>query len=367
MPDRTVSPARSRVALVASDAESVGHLRAAVADHVEVVYAASAAEFDDARLRASGATAALVNLDGGDWLDAVERRLTDAGLAVVFNDPETSGKLAGWEQARWLRHLTAKLRGSSDYDPPRPSHTGVEAVPVATANDPSSRPAAAIGAFASTAEAEAAHVGPGIPTVAASREESSDMQPPAAVDLIQADAAPSASPDQPDLQPDVQAEEAAPLDLDTAALSAMIDARLAEPEHQQPPESTEVWRVAGDDVVAADAQADGALAAAPAAPVAAPVEEKDVLKGLPSVDDWQLVDPEAPLAATGPAPQQSQPEPLGTEGFAGLELVPLETTVAVERSRNIEPIERWMRVESPSDDPHGEPKQSAAGAGGDAA
>lgn len=304
-----IASTRPRVALVSGDAESAGHLRDAVAGHVDIVYAATAAEFDDARLRDSGATAALVNLDGGDWLDAISARLAGAGVAVVFNDPEISGRLAGWEQARWLRHLTAKLVGSTEYDPPRPRAA------------PAGRPAAA---DASTATAAAPH-------------QESDMQPLAAAGEAGAHDALPTSPTSPDPQP----ADAAPLDLDTAALSAMIDARLAEPDRGAEPESTEVWCVAGDGVAATAAPQRDA-----AAPMAAPVEEKDVLKGLPSVDDWQLLDPEAPVTAPTPAPQQAQPQPqpLAAGAFADLELVPLDTAAPVVL--NTEPIERWMRVDS---------------------
>lgn len=371
--------ARPRVALVAGDADSTGQLRAAMAGHFDVVYAASAAEFDDARLQESGATAALVNLDGGDWLDGVERRLADAGVAVVFNDPDSSASLAGWEQARWLRHLTAKLCGSTDYDPPRPP-----SAPPLCASPPASRPSSGfdtaaprdVGAVpvATTEAAAATPVEGSMPTIAAPGEESPDMQSFSALDANDADAAsppPSAQGPQAEGHLDAQphADEPAGLDLDTAALSAMIDARLAEPELQASPESTEVWRVAGDETTRETAARGGDAVALtePVAPVAAPVEDKDVLKGLPSVDDWQLVDPETPLAAVAahPAPQQSQPEPAVAGGLAGLELVPLDTTVAIERP--IEPIERWMRVESGEPEAQGERKQPAVGAGGDAA
>ncbi|MES2402771.1 MAG: hypothetical protein V4567_00360, partial [Pseudomonadota bacterium] len=113
-------PARPRVALVFGDADSASHLRDAVASQVEIVYETAAADFDVARVTGAQATAALVNLDDCDSLDSVEARLQDTGVAVVFNDPEISSKLEGWAQARWLRHLTAKLSGSSDFDPPRP-------------------------------------------------------------------------------------------------------------------------------------------------------------------------------------------------------------------------------------------------------
>lgn len=383
MLDPVAPLARPRVALVAGDADSAGQLRAAVADHMEVVYAAAAAEFDEARLRDSGATAALVNLDGGDWLDAVERCLAGAGVAVVFNDPDTSGKLAGWEQARWLRHLTAKLRGSTDYDPPRPAaarQAPTCAVDAGCRDDRLARPDAAVAggapdpalavggmALPSILDTEAVPDGADSTIVAAPQEESRDMQPLSAVGGIEAEAAASPSPYAPDVQPARQADEPVPLDLDTAALSAMIDARLAEPELQAS-DSTEVWCVAGGET-ASESHAESAAAVAlpeAALPVAAPVEEKDVLKGLPSVDDWQLVDPAAPVVPLHPAPQQAQPEPAAVGGLAGLELVPLETTVAPIQ-RNVEPVERWMRVDTRPREQPGEGRRQAPDLGGDAA
>lgn len=398
MPD-PMAPARPRVALVTGDADSAGPLRAAMADHVDVVYATTASEFDDARLRESGATAAIVNLDGGDWLDAVERRLSDACVPVVFNDPDISGRLAGWEQARWLRHLTAKLRGSTDYDPPRPRDAR-QAAPgddvlvagdVPADADPAGAPSSH-GCSSPGATAEAASMPPGhgasapaeaaVPaTVTASidtrtdapfpaaPQQEPDMQPPAVVGGTQAHAA--LTPSSPE---GTQPEDTTSLDLDTAALSAMIDARLAEPERGTSPESTEVWRVAGDeDSAAGDPPAGGspaggspAAGAGAAAPIGAPVDEKDVLKGLPSVDDWQLVDPEAPIAPAGPVQPSTQPEAApGSGGLAGLELVPMEAPVAV--AIRTEAIERWMRVDSRAREQRGERRQPAPGPDGDAA
>ena len=119
MPEHAVNEL-PRIALVYGQEAAVAHVREAVGGQVDVVYAASADEFDFTRMHDTRAMAALVNLDGGDWLDAVEARLQEAGVAVIYNDPEISRGLEGWERARWLRHLVAKLRGSRDVDPPRP-------------------------------------------------------------------------------------------------------------------------------------------------------------------------------------------------------------------------------------------------------
>jgi two-component system chemotaxis response regulator CheB/chemosensory pili system protein ChpB (putative protein-glutamate methylesterase) len=65
----------------------------------------------------------VVNLDAGmeAQLDSVHALLDDPRYNVIFNDAQVSGELQGWERARWLRHLVAKVRGAGDVDPPRPS------------------------------------------------------------------------------------------------------------------------------------------------------------------------------------------------------------------------------------------------------
>jgi chemotaxis response regulator CheB len=95
-----------------------------------VVYDAAAAQFDRSALDASGARVVLVNLeaDADADLDALDDLLADDALTVVFNDADVSNRLQGWDQARWARHLAAKIRGAGELNPPRPP--GAEAVPV---------------------------------------------------------------------------------------------------------------------------------------------------------------------------------------------------------------------------------------------
>lgn len=44
--------------------------------------------------------------------------LSDAALAVVYDDADVAGRRQGWETARWARHLRAKLQGHDDVLPP---------------------------------------------------------------------------------------------------------------------------------------------------------------------------------------------------------------------------------------------------------
>ena len=111
------------VALVFGDAEASAHLRDAVqAIGAQIVCEAPVNALDAAHISDSGASVVLVNLDDGvgELLDQVYDTLDESRFRVVFNDPDISYGLSGWEHARWLRHLAAKLRDDGNIDPPRP-------------------------------------------------------------------------------------------------------------------------------------------------------------------------------------------------------------------------------------------------------
>lgn len=119
------------IALLSSSQGLHGHLKAALAEvGARVVYDAATAQFDRAALDASGARVVVVNLDpdADDDATPLDELLADASLHVVFNDAEVSSRLQGWDQARWARHLAAKILGAGEINPPRPA--GAEAVPV---------------------------------------------------------------------------------------------------------------------------------------------------------------------------------------------------------------------------------------------
>ncbi len=101
-----------------------------------VVYASPAANFDRAALDASGARIVVINLDeqSDDALDPFDDLLADDALHVVINDAEVSSRLQGGDQARWARHLAAKILGKGDLNPPRPP--GAKAVPVRVKPEP---------------------------------------------------------------------------------------------------------------------------------------------------------------------------------------------------------------------------------------
>ncbi|MBS0382582.1 MAG: hypothetical protein JSR56_09120 [Proteobacteria bacterium] len=390
MPDHAVS-GLPRIALAYGQEAAVEHVREAVSGHVEVVYAAPASEFDVARMAGAQAMAALVNLDDGDWLDALEARLYEAGTTVVYNDPEISRGLDGWERARWLRHLVAKLSGNPDVDPPRPepAESGVSPAAVAAVAENEPTPAAA------PLDANLAELPPSPeeietmtidliarqnPPAAAAVERPVAMSALAdvmamdqAVEEAAASAARAGEPESEDAETtahvlpvasvdnDFDAEAA--LDVDTETLSAMIDARLAEPQAGPSSDSAQVWRVLGDAVVPAQAEAEAREATDETAPPvtvepAAPVlDDADVLASLPSLDDWQLVDPESPVAKVKADGAGKTSEPVLPDSLAGLELVPMETIIPV--SIHTDPIERWLH-----DSETTSPRPDAAKTGG---
>jgi two-component system chemotaxis response regulator CheB/chemosensory pili system protein ChpB (putative protein-glutamate methylesterase) len=125
------SPPAVAVALLSSTQGLHAHLKAALAEvGAHVVYDAAATQFDRAALDASGARVVVVNLDpdGDDEFAPLDALLSDDSLHVVFNEAAVSSRLQGWDQARWARHLVAKIVGAGEINPPRPA--GAEAVPV---------------------------------------------------------------------------------------------------------------------------------------------------------------------------------------------------------------------------------------------
>ena len=118
------------IALLSQAGESGRHLRDALAaSGTPIVYESQAAEFDREALENSGARVVVVNLDPEveAHLDEVYALLDDDRYNVIFNEAQVSSQLSGWEQARWARHLAAKILGSENADPPRPE--GAEPVP----------------------------------------------------------------------------------------------------------------------------------------------------------------------------------------------------------------------------------------------
>lgn len=141
------SPEAPAVALLFEDAEQSAYLRDALkALGARIVHEGAATTVEQQMLLDAGADVVVVNLDDEveAHLDRVYDALDESRHRVIFNDAEASRGLSGWDQARWARHLAAKLMGALDVDPPRPAD--------ARAVEPRSDEAAVAG-FGSDAEA----------------------------------------------------------------------------------------------------------------------------------------------------------------------------------------------------------------------
>lgn len=75
---------------------------------------------DPATLDAARAQVVMVALDAQteEAIERFEASLHDPSIEVIFEESDLAAKREGWEAARWVRHLSAKLQGHGDVLPP---------------------------------------------------------------------------------------------------------------------------------------------------------------------------------------------------------------------------------------------------------
>ncbi|MBS7456092.1 chemotaxis protein CheB [Coralloluteibacterium stylophorae] len=119
-----------RVALLARAGAAREQLRQALVEHGAVLVAeGDPAELDPGHVAAQAPQVLLVGLEPAveDALERFDALVDDAAIEVVYDDVEVTGGLSGWERARWVRHLVAKLRRDDEVLPPPPE--GAEPLP----------------------------------------------------------------------------------------------------------------------------------------------------------------------------------------------------------------------------------------------
>lgn len=108
-------------------------MRTALAEQgVSIGYEASISTFDLTAFKAGGARAIVISMESeyDDPLGMVDQLLAD-GYLLIFNDADVSETLHGYDQARWARHLAAKLYGDPTMILPlRPLHAEAVALPI---------------------------------------------------------------------------------------------------------------------------------------------------------------------------------------------------------------------------------------------
>ena len=110
-----------RVALLARPGEACERLRAALREAGgEIVLEADPSALTAEALSAASPQAVLVALDSTveDALDRFESVFGDPAIAVIFDEADLAAKREGWDAARWVRHLAAKLHQHGDVLPP---------------------------------------------------------------------------------------------------------------------------------------------------------------------------------------------------------------------------------------------------------
>ena len=111
----------TRVALLARPGDACERLSAALREAgAELVLVADPTATDAASLQAVRAQAVLVALEPSveDALQRFDAVLSDPAITVIFDEADLAAQREGWDAARWVRHLAAKLHRHDDVLPP---------------------------------------------------------------------------------------------------------------------------------------------------------------------------------------------------------------------------------------------------------
>ena len=135
-----MTQAAPAVALLFDDTELGGQLRQALHERgARIVHEGGVSSLSRELLDRVGAEVLVVNLDDSadDALDQLYDVIDGDRPRVVFNDAQASRALAGWDRARWARHLAVKVMAAGDVDPPRPPDArAIEPSLAAAASEP---------------------------------------------------------------------------------------------------------------------------------------------------------------------------------------------------------------------------------------
>ena len=111
----------TRVALLARPGPACDRLQAALQEAgAELVLVADPTISDAAGVIAADVQAVLVALEPQveDALDRFDAVLGDPAITVIFDEAQLAAEREGWDAARWVRHLAAKLGRRDDVLPP---------------------------------------------------------------------------------------------------------------------------------------------------------------------------------------------------------------------------------------------------------
>ena len=151
-----------RVVLLARPGEACDRLRAALREAGgDLVLEADPCTLAPDALAAAAPQVVLVALDPAveDALDQFDAVLADPAVAVIYDEADLAARREGWDAARWVRHLGAKLHQHDDVLPPgRDPDETVHPTPGRPATPEQRHADAEFATHASEAEAVAAAV-----------------------------------------------------------------------------------------------------------------------------------------------------------------------------------------------------------------
>ena len=116
-----MSEAPKRVALLARPGPACDNLQSALRQAgADLVLVADPTAGDAAAVQAAAPQAVLVALEPSveDAIDGFDAILQDPSMIVIYDEVAVAAKREGWDAARWVRHLAAKLGGHQDVLPP---------------------------------------------------------------------------------------------------------------------------------------------------------------------------------------------------------------------------------------------------------
>ncbi len=121
MPDQFAKETAPRVVLLARAGKAADNLADALREAgAELVMTADPTATDEAALRAHRPQVVLVALEPSieHALDRLDALLLDPALTVIYDEADLAAHRAGWDSARWVRHLSAKIRHDNNVLPP---------------------------------------------------------------------------------------------------------------------------------------------------------------------------------------------------------------------------------------------------------
>lgn len=121
MPDQVSKASMPRVVLLARAGKAADNIAEALRQAgAQLALVADPSQTDEATLRAHDPQVVLIALEPSieSALEKFDALLMDPALTVIYDEADLAAHRAGWDAARWVRHLSAKLRHDSNVLPP---------------------------------------------------------------------------------------------------------------------------------------------------------------------------------------------------------------------------------------------------------